>query len=341
MSVTSLPNSPPQTCLDPDQLAGICKEVTFTAGDKLRVKGLLSVDMYLITKGEVEIGVDNASSASVRLTAGRGAPIGEIGFLTGLPATATVIAKTDVSALYIDNAAWRTIEQLMPQTAVAFYRQLSEIAEGRQSYNLLFVENRQRSDTEVATEIVLCRRHDQLLEAQRIRYQIYCEELGRTSPYADPVKRTIADDLDLTGHVLLALQNGAPVGTMRLNMSRDGGLGILEDLYCMTECANHPKNTAISTKFIVKKECRFGQIAFKLMATAVEMAQRYDIKDCFMDCIPPLKPFFVSVGFVQAGPPFLHYENGRSHPLRLDIDRYARRIFRLAGLVVKPAAKGG
>lgn len=333
--MTSLPHSPAQAFLDPDLLAGFCKEVSFAAGDKLRIKGLLSVDMYLITQGEVEISLDNSSSTATRFTAGRGSPIGEIGFITGVPATATVTAKTDVAALYIDNTAWRKIESRMPQLAVAFYRQLAEIAEGRRSHNLLLLDNQKQPGPDVATEIVLCRQPDQLLEAQRIRYQIYCEELGRASPYADPVKGTIADDLDVTGHVLLALENGTPVATMRLNMSRDGGLGILEDLYCMTQCANHPRATAICTKFIVKKEHRFGQIAFKLMATAVEMAQRYDIKDCYMDCIPQLKPFFVSLGFEQSGPPFLHYENGRSHPLRLDIDRYARRVFRLTGLVVK------
>jgi CRP-like cAMP-binding protein len=292
--------------------------------------------MYLITKGDVEICVDTSVSVPGRLTAGRGAPIGEIGFLTGSPATATVTAITDVHALYIDKSAWRTIEQAMPQAAVAFYRELAEIAEGRQSYNLLFNEGSTKSGPDRATEIILCRRADQLLEAQRIRYQIYCEELGRTSPYADPVRGTIADDLDVTGHVLLAIDNGMPVGTMRLNMSRDGGLGILEDLYCMTSCVNHPANTGICTKFIIKSEHRLGPVAFNLMATAVEMAQRCDIKDCFMDCIPQLTAFFMSLGFAQAGPPFLHYENGRSYPLRLDIDRYAKRIFRLTGLVVRP-----
>ena len=333
--MTNPPPTSAQAFLDPDLLAGVCKEVTFAAGNALRTKGLLSIDMYLLTRGEVEICLENSGSNSTRFTAGRGSPIGEIGFIAGLPATATVTARTDVGALYIDNATWRTVEQRMPQLAVAFYRQLAEIAEGRRSYNLLFLESEKQSGPDVATEIVLCRRPDQLLEAQRIRYQIYCEELGRTSPYADPVKRTIADDLDETGHVLLAMQNGVPVATMRMNMSRDGGLGILEDLYCMTMCANHPEATGICTKFIVKREHRFGQTAFKLMATAIEMAQRYNIKDCFMDCVPQLKPFFLSIGFEQAGPPFLHYENGRSHPLRLDVDRYAKRIFRLTGLAVR------
>lgn len=314
--------------LDPDLLAGVCKEMTFAPGDTLRAKGLLSIDMYLITKGEVEIDIDNARDGP--LTAGRGSPIGEIGFITGSPATATVKAKTDVHALYIDKPAWRLIEQQMPDIAVAFYRELSDISEGRQSFNLLFLGGDQISST---PDIVLCRQQDQLLQAQRIRYQIYCDELGRTSPYADPVTRTIADDLDVTGHVLLAFEAGEPVATMRLNMARDGGLGILEDLYAMRESANHPAGTGIVTKFIVMGEHRRGPIAFKLMATAIEMAQRYGVKECFMDCIPHLKPFFQSIGFAAAGPAFLHYENGRSYPLRLDVDRYAKRIFRVAGIV--------
>ncbi len=321
----------PLAYLNPDLLAGVCKEMTFAPGDTLRAKGLLSIDMYLITKGEVEIDIDNASNE--RLTAGRGSPIGEIGFITGSPATATVTAKTDVRAFYIDKPAWRVIEQQMPDTAVAFYRELSDISEGRQSYNLLFLGGDDGSKATAASDIILCRRSEQLLQAQRIRYQIYCEELGRTSPYADPIERTIADDLDVTGHVLLAFEAGEPVATMRLNMARDGGLGILEDLYCMRESANHPAGTGIVTKFIVKREHRLGPIAFKLMATAIEMAQRYGVKECFMDCIPHLKPFFQSIGFTAAGPAFLHYENGRSYPLRLDVDRYAKRVFRLAGIV--------
>lgn len=318
--------------LDPELLAGFCREVHFAAGERLRVKGLLCVDMYLLTTGEVDVVLDTDGGA--HFTAGRGSPIGEIGFLTGVPATATVTAKSRVSALYIDKSAWRTLEQRLPELAVAFYRQLAEIAEGRQSHNLLLLDGKEAPRPEASASIVLCRRPEQLLEAQRIRYQIYCGELGRTSPYADPVRGVIADDLDLTGHVLLALENGAPIATMRMNMSRDGGLGVYEDLYGMKQSANYPQHTGICTKFIVKSRHRFSQVAFKLMATAIDMAQRYGIKDCYMDCIPQLMPFFASVGFVQSAPAFLHHENGRSLPMRLDVDRYARRFLRLAGIAV-------
>jgi CRP-like cAMP-binding protein len=107
--VTKVANAVPQAYLDPDLLAGVCKEVRFAAGDELRRKGLLSVDMYVITSGEVDISVGGSAGASSPLTAVRGSPIGEIGFITGVPATATVTAKTNVSALYIDKSAWRTM----------------------------------------------------------------------------------------------------------------------------------------------------------------------------------------------------------------------------------------
>ncbi|MGD9783630.1 MAG: GNAT family N-acetyltransferase [Hyphomicrobiaceae bacterium] len=321
----------PQPFLDPGLIADLCGERTFTAGERLRTKGLLSIDMFLLTRGEVEIDVGDAPAT---LIAGRGSPVGEIGFLTGVPATATVTARGDVSALYIDNGTWRAIAQHKPEVAIALHRQLAEIAEGRRSHNLLFIEGADATSG-AAVDVVLCRDPDQLFEAQRMRYEVYCEELGRTSPNADKERRIIADGLDHNGHVLLALADGAPVATMRLNMSREGGLGLLEGLYGMAQHPGHPQSTGIVTKFIVRKEHRFSQAAFKMMATALEMAQRYAVKHCYIDCIPTLVPAYMALGFAHAAPAFLHPENGRSHPMRLDVDRYAKRVFRLAGLVAR------
>jgi predicted GNAT family N-acyltransferase len=120
-----------------------------------------------------------------------------------------------------------------------------------------------------------------------------------------------------------------------MNMRRDGPLGLLEDLYGMAQSPYHPEGTAICTKFIVKKSHRLRQFCFRLMSTAIEMAQRYAIKHCYIDCIPELRPFYATLGFAQSGPAFLHRENGRSYPLMLDIDRYARRIARLSGFVLR------
>jgi CRP-like cAMP-binding protein len=321
--------------MDPEPLKAYCREVSFPAGAALRTKGLLSVDMYLLTDGEVEVSIERKLAPSLRIAARRGAPIGEIGFLTGVPATATVTARTDARALYIDNGAWRELERLQPDLAIELYRRLAEVADGRQSHNLLFLADEAPAEGTATVEIVLCQTPELLHAAQQIRYQIYCGELGRTSPFADAAKGIIADDLDETGQVLLALDNGVPVATLRMNMRRDGPLGLLEGLYGMGQSPYHPKGTAICTKFIVKKSHRLGQFCFRLMSTAVEMAQRYAIKHCYIDCIPELRPFYATLGFAQSGPAFLHRENGRSYPLMLDIDRYARRIARLSGFVLR------
>src|ERR1041384_3330434 len=142
--------------MDPEPLKAYCREVSFPAGAALRTKGLLSVDMYLLTDGEVEVSIDRKLAPSLRLAARRGAPIGEIGFLTGVPATATVTARTDARALYIDNSAWRELERRHPDLAVELYRHLAEVADGRQSHNLLFLADEEPAREANTAEIVLC-----------------------------------------------------------------------------------------------------------------------------------------------------------------------------------------
>lgn len=324
-----------EATIDPAIFAGFCKEVSFAPGDVLRRKGQHYNNMYLMSDGEVEITLESKGKEPALLTRRRGSPIGEISFLTGRTATAHVKALTPAKALVIDDDVWAHLERNHPETATELYRQLADVADGRQSFNLLFFAAEPGQPAEPAVEIRLCRNADMLREAQRIRYEVYCEELGRTSPFADKERRIISDDLDTFAHVLIALQGEVVVGTMRLNAAKEGSLGTLEELYGMQNSAHHPEATAVCTKFIVKKSHRYSQASFKLMATSVELGVRFKLKDCFIDCIPQLLPFYMSMGFRQSAPAFLHRENGRSIPLMLDIERYAPRINRLTGFVLR------
>lgn len=333
--MTSELRASPAPSIDPSLLLGYCTETTFSPGEVLRRKGQFYADMFLLTDGEVEVSLEVNGRPAPVIRARRGDPIGEIAFLTGVRATATVTAKSPTRAIVITDATWRELELKHPKEAVELYRTLSEVAEGRLSYNLQFTADDAGSKRDAATEVIVCRTPQLLHEAQRIRYEIYCEELGRTSPFADRDKRTIADDLDERGYVLLALENGTPIATLRMNMARNGSLGPLEELYGMEKSVHHPQATGVCTKFIVRKSYRLGQVSFRLMATAIELAQQFEIKHCYIDCIPSLQPFYASLGFAQAGPAFLHRENGRSIPLMLDVDRYAKRIMRLTGFVLR------
>jgi predicted GNAT family N-acyltransferase len=274
---------------------------------------------------------------------GAGVPIGEIGFLRGVPATATVTTKTHGSAFVIDDSAFHQLEHEQPVLIAEFLRTLAQIADERTTYNL--TQTPESSYAAAPTmEILLCRSKDMLRIAQRLRYEVYCEELGRKSPYADPEKKIITDDLDEFGHIFLAVEADEMVGTLRVNSPSEGSLGVLEELYGMRASANHPDATVICTKFIVKKSRRRSPAAIKLISAATKYGVRSKWKECFIDCIPALLPYYKAMGFRIAGPRFFHRENGPSLPMKLDVSKHAPKLtsefgrFKYLNLYVKAKA---
>ena len=51
---------------------------------------------------------------------------------------------------------------------------------------------------------------------------VYCEELGRSSPYADHDRKVIRDNLDDFGHTFIAVDDGKTIGTLRANLAASG-----------------------------------------------------------------------------------------------------------------------
>ena len=175
-------------------------------------------------------------------------------------------------------------------------------------------------------EVFLCRNGDRLHDAQRLRYQVYCEELKRSSPYADHDKRIIRDNLDDYGHTFLAVNKDNPVGTLRCNFPLEGPIGILEKLYGMNSSLNHPEHTMICTKLIVRKSRRRGMTIMSLITAVARYALDNSARECFIDCIPELEPMYRRGGFKPAEEEFFHYENGPSLPMVLDVSKYAKRF---------------
>src|SRR5262249_26881782 len=118
--------------IDLDSLHSYCRTVRFEPDEALRLTGRHYRDMYLITAGEVEVRRDIGRGFAI----GPGSPIGEIGFLRSCPATATVIAKTAVDALVVDDATLARLEGERPVLAAQLLQVLANIAEERTSPNL-------------------------------------------------------------------------------------------------------------------------------------------------------------------------------------------------------------
>ncbi len=317
---------------DPGPLQAYCRRVWFEPGDVLRHKGQYYRDMYLLTGGEVEvdlgIGTGNGSNPAIALAGG---PVGEIGFLSGRAATATVIVRQAVEALILDDLSLDRIEREQPLLAARLLNYLAETQAERTSFNLTVASLEGVAADESAIDVFLCRDEAMLTAAKRLRYEIYCVELGRHSPFADHEARTISDPLDTFGNTFIAVADGETIGTLRSNISREGDLGHLEDVYGMRGSPHHPAATAICTKFVIRKSYRGSSAATRLISAMVGMGLRSGIKACYIDSIPELLPYYRALGFTPSGRAFFHRENGLSRPMVLDLIIHGAKLAQQTG----------
>jgi N-acyl-L-homoserine lactone synthetase len=286
--------------------------------------------MYLITHGCVDVDPEVSHGAKLMLS-DAGSPIGEIGFLRGCSATATVTAREATGALVVDDATLARLEREQPALTAQLLHHLARTADERTSYNLTWSATPTPGAKSRPIDVYLCRNSDMLESAQRLRYEVYCQELGRRSPHADHDRKIITDRLDDGGHVFVAVEAGETIGTLRANLSFEGSLGILEELYGMRVSPHHPAATSICTKFIVKKSKRGSPASIKLISAVVQYGMRNGIKECYIDCIPALLPYYKAIGFTVTRQKFFHVENGPSHPMLLDLTKHGQRLSKEGG----------
>ena len=327
--------------IDLELLRSVCREDHFEPGQIIRQKGQHYRDMYVIIDGCVDVDRETGTPKAKVLVSKPGSPIGEIGYLRGCTATATVTVRTPTRVLVLDDLTLAGLEHQQPALTANLLRHFARTAEERLSHNLTWDSDGIRTTRGHDIQVYLCRNDDMLNDAKRLRYEVYCQELGRQSPHADHERKTISDQLDDTALVFVAVESGETIGTLRANASSDSALGVIEELYGMKNSIHHPHATGICTKFIIKKSKRGSFASMKLIAAIVRYGLRNNIMECYIDCIPALLPYYKALGFKITGPAFFHRENGLSHPMKLDVAKYGKSLSkdtswaRFARLIVK------
>jgi len=308
-----------------DRLDAVCEKRMYKAGDVVRQLGEHYSDALFIVSGKLGVHLTEDQSSTGTQTRQSG-PVGEIGFLWGTPACATITALQNTETLVLNDDALVDLRESEPDAAHRIVQALQQLAQDRLCTTLALTHCGSLAGGVKNLSVLMCRKPEQLRQAQKLRYDVYCRELGRMSPSADEVEGVIVDELDESGKTFIGIQNGEIIGTLRTNYASDGNLGELEEIYSMQHSAFHPQATAVCTKFIIKPAARGSTAALVLISALTKHLLRHDIKECFIDCIPPLLHYYRAMGFEVAGERFMHPENGLSVPLRINLHKHGAAL---------------
>lgn len=107
-------------------LAFTSERLRFAAGDQLFKQGDMGDAAYIVISGEADVVVESRErrAESIVATLGTNAIIGEIAILCDVPRTATVRAKTELTALKISKDVFFRLVMDFPQMAVEIMREL-------------------------------------------------------------------------------------------------------------------------------------------------------------------------------------------------------------------------
>lgn len=295
-------------------LKDVGQSVTFAPDEVLRQKGDFAPDMLLITKGRVDCILPDVDATHV--TVGPDTIVGEIGFLTGQGATATLRALGPVEALSLDASALQRLQRQTPAIAADVLRHLARLLQNRSEQNAtLMAETSPEVD---GVEVLRCSTLDQRRIAQRLRYDVQCLENGRVSEFADRAEGTIADDLDSTGTSFIATLGGQAIGTMRVNFGRDRE-GVLPGLYSSADAQVSLEDRAFISATAIPQAYQTAPTIRHLIAAIATFAEASGTKVLFADCAPEWEGVYNAIGFRRSAANFVHADRGVSVPMALPL----------------------
>lgn len=211
-----------------DALQAVGQPLFFEDGAVLRQKGTYAPDLLLIASGQVDCVLSEGKALCV--TTQPDTIVGEIGFLTGQAATATLCAIGPVEALSLDARALQRLQKNTPEVAAEVLRHIARLLRDRTAQNAGLLPTSPDSEAS-EIRVVRCSTLDQKRTAQRIRYDVHCLEQDLPTDGADHDEGIISDDLDRTGTSFIAYVGAQTIGAMRVNFSAEGTrTGVITDI---------------------------------------------------------------------------------------------------------------
>jgi predicted GNAT family N-acyltransferase len=157
----------------------------------------------------------------------------------------------------------------------------------------------------------------------RLRFDVYVAEHGKAYPGADPVHRTLSDDLDNDADIMLIEHARAGVvGTLRANSlawaKASTHYGMLFDLKAFARVPRH--EIAVCSRLAVKREYRNSQVRAQLFEAIYIRRIVLGTRLCFATCAAEHLPMYAGYGFREIATPINDPVAGRLHRILLRLD---------------------
>lgn len=163
--------------------------------------------------------------------------------------------------------------------------------------------------------VKLAETDEEKMAIYRLRYDIYINELERSQAHADHENKIIREPWDEYAYLLYATDDDQIIGTVRLNLKKDGPLEY-EECYDLDKFAPfYPDQVSMTTKLLVKDKYRNSIAASLLVMTAYEMYRKWGLVFNFIDTRPHLVRLYQQLGFRFYKENINHPEFGNAIPM--------------------------
>jgi len=162
--------------------------------------------------------------------------------------------------------------------------------------------------------------------AYRVRYEVYIEEMGWETEYADHETRLLEQPLDQSGEIWIALADGVIVGTLRINLGCRSDLGFYPEVYSLGDLGVSPAAMGIVTNFVMLRPHRNLAIAMRLVRAVFATAVHAGIQMALLDCEPRMVRLYSWLGFEVHKEDFVHPYYGPGICMKMDIGSSMNRF---------------
>jgi len=160
----------------------------------------------------------------------------------------------------------------------------------------------------MSIEVIVANTEELRQQAFRLRHRIFVEELGYEVASSSS-EEGLVDPEDETAHILLALDDGEPVGSMTLDWWAETELRpeIIRD-FRLEEFPKQltPEAVVVVRKMLVTGTHRGRRVVELMMKAAVQTLMCPGIHYAFIDCSPYLVRYYERLGFRQYAQHFDH-----------------------------------